>query len=104
MGKRVVQTKFLQPCDDKAGLETSNSKSALKIRNSEAIIKLSVGDIVEHALFGKGTVIVLRGTDNDAIATVEFEKTGIIDLMISRVTSKVLKVLESGSSGQGTVL
>ena len=47
MGKRVVQTKFLQPCDDKAESETTNSMTVLKKRNSEPTIKLSVGDIVD---------------------------------------------------------
>lgn len=101
MGKRVVQTKFLQPCNDKTESETSNSMSAFNKRNSEPTIKLCVGDIVEHALLGKGKVTVLKGTDNDAIATVEFENTGKIDLMVSRVTSKILKVLEQGSLPQG---
>lgn len=97
IGKRVVQTKYLQPCNDKIESETSNSVSAYNKRNSEPTIKLYVGDIVEHTLLGKGKVTLLRGTDNDAIATVDFEKTGKIDLMMSRVTSKLLKVLESGS-------
>jgi len=98
MGKRVVQTKYLQPYDNKAESDITNSMSVHKKRNSEPTIKLSVGDIVEHALLGKGTVTVLSGTDKDATATVEFEKTGKIDLLMSRVTSKVLRVLESGSS------
>ena len=102
MGKRVVQTKYLQPCDDKAESETTNSMTVLKKRNSEPTIKLSVGDIVEHALLGKGKVTVLSGTGKDAIATVEFDKTGKIELMMSRVTSKVLKVLESESTPHDT--
>ena len=95
IGNRFVQTKYLELCNENTVKENDGGqyKSQNYQKNTEPIMKLDVGDVVEHALLGKGTVIGVNGEDKDAITTVEFEKAGKIELVMWKVTSKILKVL-----------
>lgn len=98
IGNRFVQTKYLELCDDNTVNENGNLyKSPYNKKYTEPIMKLDVGDVVEHALLGKGTVISIKGEDKAAIAAVEFEKAGKIELVMWKVTSKILKVLSKST-------
>ena len=49
----------------------------------------SIGDQVEHKLFGKGTILAIEGVENSAKLTIEFR--GNISKMI---ISKYLKLVK----------
>ena len=51
--------------------------------------KFSIGDQVEHKLFGKGTILTIDGFDDSAKLTIEF--SGNISKMISSKYVKLVK-------------
>lgn len=62
--------------------------------NSEGISDnfLVVGDYIEHILLGKGKVINLIKENNETIISVEFEKAGNIELLMSKTKAKIKKM------------
>ena len=51
--------------------------------------KFSIGDQVEHKLFGKGTIVAIDGFDDSAKLTIEF--SGNISKMIISKYVKLIK-------------
>lgn len=51
---------------------------------------LSVGNVIEHQRFGKGTVVNIEGTGENKKATVEFEQTGPKQLLLKFAHFKVI--------------
>ncbi len=51
---------------------------------------LSVGKVIEHQRFGKGTVVNIEGTGENKKATVEFEQTGPKQLLLKFAHFKVI--------------
>ena len=51
--------------------------------------KFSIGDQIEHKLFGKGTILAINGFDDSAKLTIEF--SGNISKMIISKYVKLVK-------------
>ena len=52
--------------------------------------RFSIGDQVEHKLFGKGTILAIDGFDDSAKLTIEFEGE-ISKMIISKYVKPVKK-------------
>ena len=52
--------------------------------------KFSIGDQVEHKLFGKGTIMAINGVEDSAKLTIEFGG-GITKVIISKFLKLVKK-------------
>lgn len=65
-----------------------------KPRNSnlESVGPLAVGDCVEHILLGRGKVIKIQKQEKDNILTIDFERAGKIELLMSKANTKIKKL------------
>jgi DNA helicase-2/ATP-dependent DNA helicase PcrA len=58
--------------------------------SGDSNIQIKIGDIVEHARFGKGTVIQLEGQGSNKKATIKFDKDGDKKLLLKFAKLKIL--------------
>jgi DNA helicase-2/ATP-dependent DNA helicase PcrA len=71
----------------------SNFKRVSKTTNSPGNLfdgKITTGNIVEHARFGKGEVLKMEGVGGDAKAEIKFEKEGVKKLILKFSKLKVI--------------
>lgn len=68
----------------------ANGGRAVGSGPSAEATSLSVGNVIEHQRFGKGTVVNIEGTGENKKATVEFEQTGPKQLLLKFAHFKVI--------------
>ncbi len=68
----------------------ANGGRAASSGPSAEATSLSVGNVIEHQRFGKGTVVNIEGTGENKKATVEFEQTGPKQLLLKFAHFKVI--------------
>ncbi len=68
----------------------ANGGRAASSSPSAEASSLSVGNVIEHQRFGKGTVVNIEGTGENKKATVEFEQTGPKQLLLKFAHFKVI--------------
>lgn len=60
----------------------SSSSSSVQTTVATSMGTLSVGQHIEHSRFGRGEIVALSGTGNDAKATVNFDNVGTKQLLL----------------------
>jgi DNA helicase-2/ATP-dependent DNA helicase PcrA len=59
-------------------------------RNTEQLVGLAVGDDVEHAVFGEGVILEIKGTGEKTEVTVRFRDRGTKHLALAWAPLKKL--------------
>lgn len=67
------------------------NKSELTTEIADGVSDICVGSIIEHQRFGVGTVIMLEGLGENLKATVQFDNSGIKQLLMKFARYKVVK-------------
>ena len=105
-GVRFVQAEHLELCDESEYYErikeydkdySTNSTIAPRFssrprKTDEPIDSLTVGDIIEHILLGRGKVSKVEEQNNETILTVNFDLAGKIELLMSKAATKIKKL------------
>ena len=52
--------------------------------------QLTVGAVIEHSRFGRGKIVTLEGTGDNRKATVQFDETGVKQLLLKFSRFKVI--------------
>ena len=76
--KEVKPPKFVAPKNLKPLSKSSNSNANTNLFDG----KLTVGNFVEHARFGKGEVLKIEGKGADTKADINFEVGGVKKLIL----------------------
>ncbi len=67
------------------------SKKKRNIRNEE-IGDLSIGDVIEHPVLGKGIVNIIKHRKNDSVVKIDFESIGKVEFLMSTIKTKIKKI------------
>ena len=71
-GRLVKVNRLINPTNAETKVESTSTSAG----------KLNIGAIIEHQRFGKGKVLQLEGTGENAKATVEFANIGTKQLLL----------------------
>jgi hypothetical protein len=63
-------------------IKLDENNQSIKAKNNDNIIKLEVGNRVQHDRFGKGTVTAIEGKYPDQKATINFDGIGCKQLLL----------------------
>jgi len=79
----VSETKRRYASSQESFVKQTRTAAPMDAKPKAAVVSLSVGDRVEHVMFGVGVIRAASDMGGDALYEIEFEKVGTKKLMAS---------------------